>query len=82
MIIEGTLKIYGEWGAINYYGEDSGDWVPYFFKIDSAVGKKILETCKEGDPCKVNGTVTTMENPPKDVDVSGASEVNEITSIK
>ena len=63
MEIKGLLKIKDGWGCIGDVSEYTGDFRPYFFPINSPVGKKILATCSDGDYCKLIGSMNFIDLP-------------------
>ena len=80
--IEGRLEIKGSRGIIHYIGAESGDHVPYCFKIESSVGRKILESCNKGDFCKVNGSYEELDTLHPDFDGVSLSTAYDIISVK
>jgi hypothetical protein len=86
MDIEGRLKIEGEWGVIAYMNEQTGDFLPCFFKVSSSLGKKVLTVCSQGNSCKLEGVMVSFDEPniEKDFGIterSGAFEIIEIKSV-
>ena len=63
--------------TLNYVGQESGDWVPMRFRIDSEAGKKILAACADEDLCEFEGAMRLLnELPPEN-----ASAVGEIVRV-
>jgi hypothetical protein len=86
MDIEGRLKIEGEWGVIAYMNEQTGDFLPCFFKVSSSLGKKVLTVCSQGNSCKLEGVMVSFDEPniEKDFGIterSGSFEIIEIKSV-
>lgn len=81
--VEGVYESKGNWGFIQYTGSESGDWVPYYFRTNSSVGREIAKVCKPMEECKIVGQVTHREKMPVVInDDMKASEIFEVIKIK
>ena len=84
MEIKGLLKTKDGWGYIGDVSENTGDFRPYFFPINSPVGKKILAACSDGDYCKLSGSMDFIDLPKviNAMDIGENSGSFEIISVK
>jgi uncharacterized SAM-binding protein YcdF (DUF218 family) len=84
MEIKGLLKTKDSWGYIGDVSENTGDFRPYFFPINSPVGKKILAACSDGDYCKLSGSMDFIDLPKviNAMDIGENSGSFEIISVK
>ena len=84
MEIKGLLKTKDGWGYIGDVSENTGDFRPYFFPINSPVGKKILATCSNDDYCKLSGSMDFIDLPKviSAMDIGENSGSFEIITVK
>jgi hypothetical protein len=64
---DGILKVGKQYSYIFYLGEVTGDTVVYFFNTNSAVGKRLLSTCKDNRQCSGSGSLKAVDEIPKGI---------------
>lgn len=74
---EGTLQIGKTDSVILYFGMESGDYAAYCFKNDSAVGRVILNACKDDELCQFTGKVvdSPCQVPGLEADLSASGKI-------
>ena len=82
--IEGQLQVGKTESVILYVGMDSGDYAAYCLTNNSAAGRAILAACKNGDQCKVTGTVDeyNCKVPGLEADLSSSGKISKVKSVK
>lgn len=81
--VEGMYEVKGRYGLINEISTESGDWIPYYFSMDSSAGRQIAKVCKPTKDCKIVGKVIDRERLPASIneDIS-PSAVFEVISVE
>lgn len=83
--VEGELKKGSKDSVILYFGEESGDYAGYCFANDSDAGKAIMAACKDGEQCKVVGTIDGTAKctvPGLEADLSDSGRITAVKSAK
>lgn len=83
--VEGELQKGSKDSVILYFGEESGDYAGYCFADDSDAGKAIMAACKDGEQCKVVGTIDGTAKctvPGLEADLSDSGRITAVKSAK
>lgn len=83
--VEGELQKGSKDSVILYFGEESGDYAGYCFANDSDAGKAIMAACKDGEQCKVVGTIDGTAKctvPGLEADLSDSGRITAVKSVK
>jgi hypothetical protein len=83
--VEGELQKGNKDSVILYFGEESGDYAGYCFANDSDAGKAIMAACKDGEKCKVVGTIDGTAKcavPGLEADLSDSGRITAVKSAK
>ncbi|HMT07497.1 MAG TPA: hypothetical protein PKA82_05795 [Pyrinomonadaceae bacterium] len=83
--VEGELQAGKSESVIMYVGEESGDYAAYCFANDSDAGKAIMAACKNGEQCKVVGTIdgtAKCKVPGLEADLSDSGRITAVKSAR
>ncbi len=82
---KGSLNVGNAGSHIVYVGEESGDFAAFCFPNNSAVGKRILAACKNGERCQFVGKIDFEAScKPKDLAavLSASGKIVSVESVK
>ncbi|MBV9958162.1 MAG: DUF3828 domain-containing protein [Acidobacteria bacterium] len=82
--IEGELQVGKAESVILYVGMESGDYAAYCFTNASKAGRAILAACKNGEQCRVSGTVDEgrCRVPGLEADLSASGRISKVSTVK
>ncbi len=82
---KGALNVGKTISSILYVGEESGDYAAFCFANNSAVGRQILKTCKNGAQCEFTGDIDYEKAcavPNLEADLSAVGTITKLDSVK
>ena len=86
MTFKGTVKVGKSVSYILYVGEETGDYAAFCFAKNSAIGRRILAACKNGEVCqftaKVNQETECKVDRATQKVLSGSGKIVSIASVK
>ena len=85
MTYKGQLTVGKTDSTILYVGEETGDYAAFCFKTASAVGRKILAVCKNGEQCEFTGQINfesgcRVKN--LEADLSASGRIISVSKVK